>query len=155
MQSPIKSTQSKVYSLYCPYTFDHIGYVTITLSYSTTLFLHSFLSFNFHFYYGCSFFIYDLLIYPQRLPPRFSLAVPLLFHLLPYLQPARPASEPASSAESTMAGSFCSRSHALLINLSFSMDGIRQKVHGALYCSSVNQSSHLKLHKLLVKQSVC
>lgn len=119
-----------------------------------TLFFYSFLSFNFHFYYGSSFLIYEPLIYPSASPASLQSHIPLLLHLLLYLLPAGPASEPASSAQSTMAGPFCSRSHALLISLSFSMAGNRQKVRGALCCRSVNQGPCLKLHKLLVKQAV-
>lgn len=115
------------------------------------------LFFSFLLVIQLSFLLWLLIFHlqPAHLPPPdFSLTIPLLLHLPPYLQPAQRASEPASSAESTMARPFCSRAHALLISLSFSMDGIRQKVHGALYCSGVNQGPHLKLHILLVKQAV-
>lgn len=132
---PYTSGHKVVCSEYCP--------LSLTYSrFSLPLPLPFSLSFNFLFYYGCSFFICS--------PP-----TPFLHqHLSPSLQSdhsssvlppsvstaCRPAGKLASSAESTMAGPFCSRSHASLISLSYSLDGIGQQVHGALYCSCVNQA---------------
>lgn len=123
---------------------------------SSLIFPHLFLLLviQLSFFIMAAHFSFTTPLHPRRLPPRFSLTIPLPSRLPPSLH-RQPASEPALSAESTMAGPFCRRSHALLISLSFSVDGIRRQVHGALYCSSVNQGPCLKSHKLPAKRPVC
>lgn len=132
---PYTSGHRVVCSEYCPLSLTYCRFAPpLPLPFS--------LSFNFLFYYSCSFFICSAatLLLPQRLSP--SLQSRHSSSLLPpsISTACRPAGEPASSAESTMAGPFCSRSHASLISLSFSLDGIGQQVHGAMYCSCVNQA---------------
>lgn len=91
---------------------------------------------------------------PTPPPPTLAPVSPSFF-FSPVLPPflAEPSSLPRQQNQQWW-GPFCTRSHASLISLSFSVDAIRQQVHGALLCGGVNQGPCLKRHKLPAEWSI-